>query len=165
MFPITNASRLGLALRPVVEQRDLPLLFRIYAATRVDILTHDPWSREEKQRFLEQQFLIQHKAYMGGYETPEFYVVCRNGSDIGRLYLEERPSEIRIIDIALLPEFRNDRAGTALLQDILACADQRKKRVSIHVEKNNPALSLYQRLGFHKKNEIPFYDLMETEVL
>ena len=164
MFSINIASGLGVRLRTVSEDRDMPLLFQVYACTRVDILTYDSWSQEEKHRFLEQQFLIQHKAYMTGYENPEFYILSRNDTDIGRLYLEQRTSEIRIIDIALLPEFRNSGVGTALLQDILNCADKQGKRVSIHVEKNNPALSLYNRLGFTKKEEIPFYDLMETQV-
>ncbi len=164
MIPFTIASELAIDLRPIAETEDLPLLFRIYAATRIDIWGYEPWTYEEKLRLIEEQFLIQHKAYMNGYDTPEFYIICRNGRDMGRLYLEQRPDDIRIIDIALLPEFRNNGVGTALLKDILACGRKTGRRVSIHVEKQNPALSLYQRLGFVKTNDIPFYDLMETPV-
>lgn len=164
MIPFTIASKLSVDLRAIAEKEDLPLLFRIYSSTRIDIWEYEHWRAEEKLRMIEQQFVIQHKAYMGGYESPEFYIICRCGQDIGRLYLEQRTTEIRIIDIALLPEFRNNGVGTALLKDIIAYGRQLRRIVSIHVEKNNPALSLYQRLGFVKTNDIPFYDLMETQI-
>jgi ribosomal protein S18 acetylase RimI-like enzyme len=59
----------------------------------------------------------------------------------------------RIVDIALLPEQRGKGIGTALLRDLLAEADGTGKRVTIHVERLNPALRLYERLGFRVAEE------------
>jgi ribosomal protein S18 acetylase RimI-like enzyme len=52
------------------------------------------------------------------------------------------------MDIALLSEFRKQGIGTVLLQNILAEAAENSLPVTIHVERFNPALKLYQRLGF-----------------
>jgi hypothetical protein len=47
------------------------------------------------------------------------------------------------------------------LKDILAEGVRNGKRVSIHVEMFNPALALYERLGFRKQREIGVYHFME----
>jgi predicted GNAT family acetyltransferase len=39
-------------------------------------------------------------------------------------------------------------------------AARASKRMSIHVEKFNPARRLYDRLGFHKTEDHGVYDLM-----
>ena len=67
---------------------------------------------------------------------------------VGRLYLEERVTQIHITDIVLLPEMRGNGAGTAILEALIAFAHARGKAMGIFVEKFNPALRLYRRLGF-----------------
>jgi ribosomal protein S18 acetylase RimI-like enzyme len=80
----------------------------------------------------------------------------------GRLYVHPRANEIRIMDIALLPEFRGQGIGTFLLKQILAEGKEQQKPVTIHVENFNPAMRLYERLGFKKKaSASPVYELME----
>jgi predicted GNAT family acetyltransferase len=65
------------------------------------------------------------------------------------------------VDIALVPEFRNAGIGTALLRDLLAEGAAAGKRVSIHVERFNPALRLYARLGFRQVEDKGVYLLLE----
>jgi ribosomal protein S18 acetylase RimI-like enzyme len=77
------------------------------------------------------------------------------------LYIARWPEEIRIVDLALLPEYRNAGIGTGILTDLIAEATQSNKPVRIHVERFNPALNLYRRLGFAKIGEHGVYDLME----
>ena len=57
-------------------------------------------------------------------------------------------NEIRIMDIALLPDWRNAGIGSRLLRSILAEADSAGAAVTLHVERWNPAKRLYDRLGF-----------------
>ena len=82
------------------------------------------------------------------YPNAEFYVIEREGIPAGRLYLERWSNEIRVMDIALLPEHQSAGIGTKLLQDLQTEAARVGKKVSMHVEKWNPALQLYDRLGF-----------------
>jgi ribosomal protein S18 acetylase RimI-like enzyme len=71
------------------------------------------------------------------------------------------PSDIRIMDIALAPGFRGRGIGTSLLRSLMDEADESARKLSIHVEQNNPARSLYDRLGFLPAGEHGVYVLME----
>lgn len=118
------------------------------------------WSDAQKAAFLQMQFDAQHSHYQKHYAGSEFLVIERSGAAVGRLYLARWASEHRIVDIALLPEHRGGGFGTALLRDLLDEASLAGKAVSIHVEKFNPALTLYRRLGFVPVAEEGAYHLM-----
>ena len=80
-----------------------------------------------------------------------------------RLYLDRREDEIRIIDIALLAEYRGQGIGSALMKDILAEGARAKLPVRIHVERSSPALRLYDHLGFYQVDDQGVYYLMEWQ--
>ena len=67
-------------------------------------------------------------------------MILRAGEPVGRLYVVRWSREHRIIDIALLPEHRRQGLGAALMRDLLDEAAATNKALSIHVEKNNPAM-------------------------
>jgi ribosomal protein S18 acetylase RimI-like enzyme len=144
-----------------ITDRDLPFLERVYASTRQDELSVVPWSEQQKSDFLAWQFQAQHTHYMQHYPDADFEIILKKGRPIGRLYQETWSREIRIIDIALLPQYRGNGIGTQILKDIQSRAEAQGLAVSIHVEHNNPALGLYRRLGFVKISEKGVYWLME----
>ena len=143
----------GLTLRPE-RGDDLEFLHRLYASTRADEMALVDWSPEEKGIFLQSQFEAQHSYYLEYYPESRFDVIEQAGVAIGRLYVARRPDDIRIIDIALLPEQRGRGLGGRMLQALLDEAATTGKSVSMHVEINNPALHLYERLGFKPKGEV-----------
>src|SRR6185437_16635571 len=100
--------------------------------------------------------------YREHYASAAFDVIEVDGEPAGRLYVARWDHDIRIIDIALLPEYRGRGIGTALLRELLAEAAADGKRLSIHVELNNPARRLYERLGFVQVEERGVYLLMEA---
>ena len=148
-----------LELRPV-ENSDLAFLRQVYASTREDELSKTGWSPTEKQAFIEMQFDAQHRYYQDQFPSAKFLLIVLTGEPIGRLYKDYRETEIRIVDIAILPRFRGLGIGHKLLQDILDEARQLGFQVGIHVEKMNPALSLYLRLGFEQVADQGVYLLM-----
>lgn len=150
----------GVRLRPITDA-DLPFLERVYASTRTEELAQTGWSDTQKQAFLSFQFRAQHHHYTTQYDDPELLVIERDDRAVGRLYLHWRRAELRIIDIALLPEARAQGLGSALLNTLMAAASAEGKAVSIHVEQMNPAMRLYLRLGFRKAGEHGVYELME----
>lgn len=119
------------------------------------------WSRAEQDNFLRMQFDAQHKFYTEQFPDAAFDVIEKDGASIGRLYLDRRLDEIRIIDIALMPNNRGAGIGGALMQAILDEAGAVDKAVRIHVERNNPAMRLYNRLGFRQIEDQGVYWLME----
>jgi len=140
---------------------DSEVNYRIYFSTRQEELEKTGWSEEEKERFIRSQFQLQQTQYVQYYSGAEFNLMLFNGTPAGRLFLHETASEIRIMDIAVLPPFRNKGIGTAVLSDIISEAQRRGKRVSIHVEINNRAKGLYERLGFTLSELRGMYYLME----
>jgi ribosomal protein S18 acetylase RimI-like enzyme len=106
------------------------------------------WGDGEKEAFLRQQFDAQDAYYREHYDGASFDVIEVDGEPAGRLYVARWEDEIRIMDIALLPEHRGAGLGTRLLRELLAEGARSGRRVSIHVEKHNRALRLYERLGF-----------------
>jgi len=147
-------------LRPVTSA-DHEFIFSVYAATRADEMALVEWSAEQKESFLRMQFQAQHQYYVENYTGAIFSVIMVNDQSAGRLYLHRREKEIRIMDIALLPKHRNAGIGSALLEDILNQGREQNVAVTIHVEKFNPAMHLYERLGFRQKEDKEVYWLME----
>jgi len=126
-----------------------------------------PWSEEEREQFLAWQFEAQHKHYLEHYPDCELLVIEEEAIGrriaIGRLYLDRWDEEIRLVDIALLPEHRGKGKGGAILGRILAEGEERGVPVSIHVESENPALRLYERLGFRHVDTNGVYHLMRWD--
>jgi ribosomal protein S18 acetylase RimI-like enzyme len=158
-FGWRRAADYGLDFRRITDA-DLPFLARVYASIRAEELAATDWSEEHKAAFLDQQFRAQHAHYQRYYPNADWLVTGHQGRDIGRLYVERWPSQHRIIDIAFLPEYRGRGLGEALLRDLLDEAAAAGKPVSIHVEKLNPAMRLYRRLGFVTEEDKGIYDLM-----
>ncbi|HLV65139.1 MAG TPA: GNAT family N-acetyltransferase [Polyangiaceae bacterium] len=149
-----------LALERISEQ-DEPFLYDVYASTREEELSVVPWTAAEREAFLRMQFDAQHRYYRQAFSEAEFSKIVVDGVSVGRLYVDRRPSEIRIIDIALLPAFRGRGIGTRLLSTLIAEAEGRGVPVRIHVERMNRARTLYERLGFARSGGDAVYELME----
>ncbi len=151
---------MNINFRPI-QPDDQAFLREVYASTRIDELKATDWDENQKSRFIDMQFAAQHQHYQENYHDTDFLVILRDSQAIGRLYIARWPNEIRIVDITILSEFRNLGIGSGLLRAILDEAALVDKPVCIHVEQFNPALNLYYRLGFTKKNEQGVYWLME----
>lgn len=150
----------GLAFRSITEA-DQPFLYQLYASTREEELAIVPWSEDMKETFLKFQFKAQHSFYQSHFKDADYWIIEKAGIAIGRLYLDQHPYETRIIDIALLPNYRDRGIGTILLKMVLAAGRVKNLPVRIHVEQNNRALNLYRRLGFIQIGEEGVYYLME----
>lgn len=131
-----------------MEAGDAEFLFEVYASTRAEELGGVDWDEAQKDAFLRQQFGAQHAWYTTQYDSASFHVVVVDGHPAGRLYVARWAEEMRIMDIALLPQHRGHGVGRALLDDLIAEAAAAAKPLTIHVERFNPALRLYLRLGF-----------------
>jgi ribosomal protein S18 acetylase RimI-like enzyme len=150
----------AIALRPI-SRDDHAFLLEVYASTRDQELATVPWDAGQKAAFLRMQFDAQHQYYQEHYADASFDVVLVDGVPAGRLYVARWPREVRIVDIALLPAFRGLGVGTQLLRALQEEAAASDRTLSIHVERMNPALSLYDRLGFRVSEDKGVYYFME----
>jgi ribosomal protein S18 acetylase RimI-like enzyme len=144
-----------------VAPGDEEFLYHVYASTRAEELAVVPWDETQKEGFLRSQFEAQDRWYREHYTRASYEIVLIDGEPAGRLYLHRCNSEIRIVDIALVPEHRGEGVGTSLLRGLLTEADAAGKRVTVHVERLNPALRIYERLGFSIAEDKGVYLFLE----
>lgn len=134
-------------LRPVTEN-DTLFIETVYRSTREAELDLTNWSEQQKNVFSVMQSRAQLAEYKKNYPGAAFQIILYKQKPAGRLYIWENDSEIRLMDITLLPQFRSRGIGTGLLQDLIKKSNDVQKKISLHVEAANPALKLYKRLGF-----------------
>lgn len=148
-----------------IQESDLPVLCEIYGSTRIEELEKGTnWNEEQKKTFIEYQFFAQHEYYQKNYVGAKFYIIEKENIIVGRLYIDFyfEKKGVRIIDITLLPNWRQKNIGSSILKEIIKKAALKDMNVSIHVESFNPAMNLYKRLGFAKISETNgVYHLME----
>jgi GNAT superfamily N-acetyltransferase len=162
-FRAAAAGLEGIALREENES-DLPFLVDLYASTRADELAPVPWPEAEKRAFLAHQFALQREQYRQHYAGAEWLLIERDAVPIGRLYLRRGNSEVRLMDIALVPEVRGAGLGTRLTRHLLDWADALALPVTLHVEPFNPAYRLYRRFGFGYVRSTGVYHFLERPV-
>lgn len=144
-----------------VEPTDLEFLLRVYVSTRIEEMAITRWPDSKIQPFLRSQFLAQHAYYQEKFKGAHFQIILVNKIPAGRLYWNQSTDEFHVIDIALLPEFRGRGIGGSVMKFILEEAEKSRLATRIHVELNNPAIRLYQRLGFTPLQVDGIYQLME----
>ena len=156
----SEGTRTSLSLRPITPADD-EFLARVYASSRAEELAVTGWSEGQKADFCRSQFDAQSAYYSANYPGASFQIIERDGWPVGRLYVDRWEKVVRIIDITVLPEFRGSGVGTRLLRDLQEEARSAGKSLTIHVERFNRALELYQRLGFKQVEDKGVYLLLE----
>ena len=149
-----------ITLRAVTDE-DRELLLAVYAASRQEELDQVEWDPGAREDFLEMQFAAQDHEYRRHNPDGRFDVIEADGEPAGRLYVDRRPGDLRIVDIALLPDFQGRGIGQRLVSDLQRQAAAEGRIVSIHVEVHNPAARLYERLGFQVAADLGVYRRME----
>src|SRR5438067_678532 len=119
MHVYSNAD-LCIAMRPS-QAADDAFLFTVHASTRETEMALVNWPQPQKDAFLHMQFNAQRHHYQTYYPHAEYYTILGNtilgsGLSVGRMILDQSQDPILMIDIALLPEHRNQGIGTALIK-------------------------------------------------
>jgi GNAT superfamily N-acetyltransferase len=144
-----------------VTDADREFLMSVYESTREHELSLVAWPEGHREAFVRMQFDAQNVYYREVYPHATFDVIEVEGRPAGRLYVDRRQGDIRIVDISLLPEFRGSGIGRRLIGQVLEEAAESGFRASIHVEGHNRAARLYARMGFVVVHEGPVYNRME----
>jgi GNAT superfamily N-acetyltransferase len=151
-----------LALRAATPE-DREDLVRIYASTRAAELAQVTWwDDSQKLAFCQMQYDAQKGEYEERYSDAEYDLILLEGRAVGRLWVGRDDEEIRLLDIALLPEAQNKGVGTALLNRLIEDARASGKRLRHMVFMlNKDALRFYERLGFEVFEDVGGYLHME----
>jgi GNAT superfamily N-acetyltransferase len=148
-------------LRPVSES-DNEFLLSVYASTREDELAQVEWVEGQKELFLRWQFDLQRTEYFGRFPDADYRVIVVDQQPAGRIWVGTDDEQIRLLDIALLPEFQNRGVGTALLEGLKSDAQSAGKALRHMVFMlNSNADRFYERLGFTLIDDLGAYRHME----
>ncbi|MHA7869842.1 MAG: GNAT family N-acetyltransferase [Salipiger thiooxidans] len=132
----------------IIHADDQTFLRNLYATTRAWEFALTIWPEDEKRDFLRRQFDAQDLHYTRVFPKAVRRIICLDDIDIGRLYVDRRDDEMHIIELSLLPAFQGRGIGTDILRSLLNEAHGGKVPVRLKVERQNPAVRLYQRHGF-----------------
>lgn len=141
-----------LSLR-TARSEDEAFLYRLYASTRMQEMAAWGWDPAQQDAFLRMQFRAQRQGYASEYPDADHRVILADQEPVGRLLVHRTGKEIRLVDIAILSEHRNRGIGTALLQNLIGECQTSGALLHLQVAKGNPAIHLYQRMGFSKNGE------------
>ncbi len=151
---------MAITLRDINEE-DEELLREIYACTRAQELAMVPWSDEQREAFLRMQFDAQHLHYHSQYPEADYKIILHHAEPVGRLYVHRTSEGIRIMDITILPAFRDQGLGIWLIRELLNEGTRLNQPMSIWVERFNRSKSFFERLGFSQVQEDGYNLLME----
>jgi len=149
-----------ISLRPF-RADDQEFLFALYASTRLHEIAGFGWPAAQQEMFLRMQFNAQYRSYEAAYGHAEHQIVEQDGKPVGRIMVQWEKDFALLVDIALLAEHRGRAIGGDLLRDLIQKCTQAGVPLRLQVLKTNPALRLYQRLGFTSTGEDQMYIQVE----
>ncbi|OXM85711.1 GNAT family N-acetyltransferase [Paenibacillus rigui] len=142
---------------------DESFLLELYSSVRSEEIDAFGWNEAQKQAFLGMQFQMQQRSYRMQYPDAEHRIVRLDGRPIGRIMTARLPQANVLVDISLLPAYRNRGLGTQLLRELQTQSAAEGKPLQLHVLRGNRAKGLYERLGFSQTEAGEMYEAMEWQ--
>lgn len=133
----------------------------VFASTRPDELAALSANPAQARAFIEMQFRIQQQNYEARYPAADNYIILVDERPAGRMLVDRTGKMLVLVDIALLSDYRNRGIGSLLIRQLINEGAAAQKPVRLSVFKFNPAIRLYQRLGFSEVADESLYLQME----
>ncbi|HET9712356.1 MAG TPA: GNAT family N-acetyltransferase, partial [Pyrinomonadaceae bacterium] len=120
------------------------------------------WDDSQKDAFIRWQYQMQKQEYDARYPDARYDVILVDGVPAGRIWVGADETQIRLLDIAVIPEFQNRGVGTYLLRQLIDEAGLTGKALRHMVFiLNENASRFYERLGFKTIEDVGGYLHME----
>ena len=161
IVPANRTDENQIESRPAKDE-DGSFLEKLYCRMRENEFARAGLSDIQMQSLLKMQFQMQNQAYRMQFPGAVQYIAEFRETPVGRLIVERGETEIRLIDISLLEEFRNRGFGTLLLDKLKTEAAAGAKPLRLRVLKTNEAAQrFYDRSGFTVIEDTDLYFGME----
>ena len=158
-----DLQKTAIRLRPVQEE-DEPFLYALYVTTREKEMAVTNWNEDQITAFLQQQHTSQLSHYCERFPQAQHQIILFEGQPTGRIYINRSDHEIRVLDVTIHPDYRNQGIGTFLMQELLAEAQTTQLPVRLYVwQLNFDAQRWYQALGFSQIDTIQVYHHLEWQ--
>ena len=142
----------GFKLRPE-DDGDRPFLMHLFCAC-------SPLAATLPLALLESQARFQIDAHRANHPAGMRRIVEDRDGPIGRIFLDwSGTGSVHGVDIAVLPDRRRGAVGISMLRAWLEVADAIRRSTRLEVVHDNPARSLYRRLGFRAIDDGPMVSM------
>jgi len=137
----------GIRLRPATAA-DNAFQRMVHDANRWDLAFVDG-DAEFVQSLLDMQYAAQTEGHGAQHPNALYYIIEKTGTACGRLVLDFTETEVRIIDVALIPEAQDKGIGPTVLGAVQNVAGQLGAPVVLVTQRiNTRAVRVYEKLGF-----------------
>lgn len=146
--------------RPATEDDD-SFLFELFKAVRSPDFAYVPLTPDQLEGLMRMQYAGQRQSYAAQFPDSDHEIVLIDGEPAGRIWIYRTATEHRLVDIALLPQYQNRGAGSALVKEALAASTQAGMPLCCSVSvRNHGSLRFHHRLGFRivSQDEV-YYEL------
>lgn len=136
-------------------------LYRVFKESRPDLMYIADMEKEERDKIIYHQFLIEKQQVMSMYSSIEFKVIIYKEELIGRLYINYGKTSYHVIELGMLEKYRRMGIGRKVMTNVIEKAIEKGKSVTLQVAwYNNSAILFYKKLGFELvKNNGVFYEM------
>lgn len=138
-----------------VELADRDFLYALFRAVQVEAIGRaggDPALLAQAGPLCALQFASQSRAYESVYPRAAHYLALssRSAAPVGRIMIEWSNGEEPVtgVDVSILPTARAGAVGLHLLQAWVRTCDLLERSARLTVMPDNPARTIYRRLGF-----------------
>ena len=139
---------------------DDSFLYELFKSVRAPEFASAQLGPAQLEMLLGIQYAGQKMTYGAQYPDSD-RIIQLEGSPIGRIWLHRGPAEHRLVDIALMPEFRNRGIGAGLITQAISEAQSAGVQLCCSIALTNQgSLRFHQRLGFQIVGQDDmYYDL------
>ncbi len=150
----------SLTLRPV-GPADGEFRLAVYRSTRIEELSPLGWPPEQQMMFLKMQFTAQERSHDTAFPFAARSIVYLGDRPVGVIAVSRSSEEIRLVNLALLPEERGHGLGAHIIKQLQEEARICDRPLRLSVLRGNRAQRLYHKLGFSPAGESELYLQME----
>ena len=140
----------GLTLEPFSDIRDGIMSYALFAEQKQQEFLQLHLPSPTLEQLIRSQYDIREQSYSASYADYQKLTVMLENQPIGilRIGRAQLTACLRLVDIVIDKTHRCQGIGHQVLEQFFELARAKALHVDLHVQKDNPALRLYQRLGF-----------------
>ena len=133
----------------LAESEDEAFLEKLYATSRDFDMVHAPWTDAQKRAFLDSQGKLQREHYRKAFPNALQHIICVDNTPVGRLYVDRTETEIHLMDLCLLPDFRSRSIGQSVVTSLIKESEKTGVRIWCTVSLlNQGSQRFFARNGF-----------------
>jgi GNAT superfamily N-acetyltransferase len=131
---------------------DAAFLHRLFVAVETAAM---PVALPALVQLMDIQYGARTTTYRQNFPQATDLIIQKDGTAVGRAYVDFSSQPAHLIDIALLPEWQSQGLGAAVLRALCDGAQARGTQMTLSVIEGQPAQRLYARLGFAVMGRTP----------